>query len=111
MGGKAPPAAAPRAHCEVVADIPYPSLRNPMLLRALARAAVKYGGNLVGFGVAGDALIEIWEAWNRQSQDPRQKLAEVQQLAQQSPVDTRQLAQRFAQEVAADQPEAVRQAV
>ncbi len=82
-----------------------------MLLKSIARICVKYAGNAAGFGVAGDAILDIWDAWNKETPDRQQKLAEVQQLAEQSAGETRQLAQTLAQEVAADQPEAVRQAV
>ncbi len=82
-----------------------------MLLKSIARICVKYAGNAAGFGVAGDAILDIWDAWNKDSPDQQQKLAEVQQLAEQSAGETRQLAQALAQEVAADQPETVRHAV
>jgi len=82
-----------------------------MLLKSIARILVKYGGNAVGFGVAGDAIVELWDSWNKEKQDPQEKLAEVQQLAQQSAGETRQAAADIVLELAADQPEEVRQTV
>jgi serine/threonine protein kinase/DNA-binding PadR family transcriptional regulator len=98
------------------ANAPYPygdsgCPETVMLLKSAARILVKYAGNAAGFGVAGDALLELWDVWNKETPDRQQKLAEVQQLAEQSADETRQLAQTLAQEVAADQPETVRQAV
>src|SRR3954464_8875587 len=82
-----------------------------MLLKAVARILVKHAGNAVGLGVAGDAVLDIWDLWNRHSQDREKKLAEVQGLAEQSATETRQQAHTIAPEGAGDQPEAVRQAV
>jgi len=80
-----------------------------MLLKNIARILVKHAGNAVGFGVAGDAILEIWDSWNKEKQDPQEKLAEVQQLAQQTAGETRQMAADIALEFAADQSEEVRQ--
>jgi len=82
-----------------------------MLFNSIARILVKYGGNAVGFGVAGDAILEIWDSWNKEKQDPQEKLAEVQQLAQQSAGETRKMAADIVLELAADQPEEVRQTI
>lgn len=82
-----------------------------MLLKSIARILIKYVGNAAGFGVAGDAIIDIWDLWSRYQQDQRQKLAEVQQLAAQPATEARRQAAEVAQEVAGDQPEAVRQAL
>jgi len=82
-----------------------------MLLKSIARILVKYGGNAVGFGVAGDAVLELWDCWNKEKQDPQEKLAEVQQLAQQTAGETRQMAADIVLELAADQPEEVRQTI
>jgi serine/threonine protein kinase len=82
-----------------------------MLLKSIARILIKYVGNAAGFGVAGDAIIDIWDLWSKYQQDQRQKLEEVQQIAVQSATEARQHAAEAAQEVAADQPETVRQAL
>jgi serine/threonine protein kinase len=81
------------------------------IARVLVRAAVKAGGNAVSFGVAGDAIIEIWDIWNKYSKGQEQKLDEIKQMAEQPAADTRQLAKTLAAEEASDQPEAIRQTV
>ncbi len=82
-----------------------------MLFRNIARAFVKHIGNAVGFGLVGDIAIDVWDSWSQEGKDQQEKLAEVQQLAQQSAGETRELASTTALEVAADQPEAVRESL
>ena len=65
----------------------------------------------VGFGVAGDAILDLWDLWDKQTPDQQDKMAEVQLLAGQSAAETRQLAQQLTKEEADNQPEAVREAI
>ena len=37
----------------------------PELLKSVAKVFVKYGGNIVGRGVAGNIVIDIWESWEK----------------------------------------------
>ena len=48
-------------------------MRTPIaLLKCVAKAFVKYAGNAVGFGIAGDLIVEVapeivgdvWKAWS-----------------------------------------------
>ena len=80
-----------------------------MLLKSIARILVKYAGNAAGFGVAGDAIIDIWDLWNKSKQDQGQKLEEIRQLAGQSTAEARLHAAEVVAQEAAGQPEAVRQ--
>src|SRR6516165_117009 len=81
-------------------------LRIPtVLMKSIARVLVKYAGNFVGAGIAGDAIVDIWKIWDQYSQDAQQKRKEVEQLASQPSVEAhRQIVEVVAQE-AAGQPE------
>jgi hypothetical protein len=61
-----------------------------VLLKSIARILVKHFGNAVGFGVAGDAILDIWKLWGDYQQDQPHKLAEVQQIAGQSTAQARE---------------------
>ena len=51
-----------------------------MLMKSIARVLVKYAGNFVGAGIAGDAIVDIWKIWDQYSQDTQQKRKEVEQF-------------------------------
>src|SRR4051794_33430777 len=85
------------------------------LLRCVGKAVVVKGGkallNAASGGVLGEALEVAeyaWEEYSRQTRE-RPSLAELQGLAQMPGGEGRKLAAEVAQEVAADQPDAVRQ--
>src|SRR4051812_36286312 len=80
------------------------------LLWTVARILVKNAANAVGFGL-GDSAVEIWEAWHREAPSPEQKLAEVQEVAQLSPGDVGDLAKKIVLELAADQPDTMREQI
>ena len=82
-----------------------------MLLKSIVRIFVKYGGNALGFGVAGDAALELWDLLNKSKPSQREKMDEIQQLAGQSTEQARQNAAAVVAQEAADQPETVRQAL
>ena len=82
-----------------------------MLLKSIARILVKHGLNAVGFGVAGDAVIELWDLWGRYQKDQQEKLAEIGKLAVQPAAEARRLAEEVVAEVAGDRPDTVRQAL
>jgi hypothetical protein len=79
-------------------------------LAIVAKILIKNAANSIGFGL-GDSVVEVWDAWHKETPKPQQKLAEVQQVAQLSTVETRELAEKLVLEFAAGQPETVRQAV
>src|SRR5947209_1858434 len=79
-------------------------------LWTVARILVKNAANSLGFGL-GDSAVEIWDAWNRETPQQEQKLVQVQEVAQLSPAEARQLAKQIALELAADQPDTVREQV
>jgi hypothetical protein len=76
-----------------------------MLLKFIARVAVKYLGNAAGFGIAGDAIIDIWDLWNKARPSQQEKREDLEALAKQSPGDSRRIVDEVVQEVAGDQPE------
>jgi serine/threonine protein kinase len=82
-----------------------------MLLKSIARVLVKYAGNFLGAGIAGDAIVDIWKLWDGRSQDPQEKREEVERLAALSTTEVRQQVAEVVSQVAADNPEPVRQAV
>jgi hypothetical protein len=61
-------------------------------LKASAKAIVKYGGNAVGFGIAGDVLVDfgfpivedIWDAWGKKKNDEERR-AEIEAVVKASP--------------------------
>src|SRR5262245_10840557 len=65
-----------------------PMAFSSILLRCLARAAVKNVANLLTFGVGGDLLTDVWDAWSR-SQDKAGRKAEIEHLAAASPAEVR----------------------
>src|SRR5438034_1045695 len=68
------------------------------LFKFVARAAVKHVGNLVGFGVAGDLLVDAWDGWGKGP--PGERRAELQELAQASPAEVRAEVDRAVREEA-----------
>lgn len=80
-------------------------------LKAIAKAIVKYGGNAVGFGIAGDLLVDfgfpivedIWDAWGKKKQDEELR-TEIEAVAQATAKEVIQQGTIFVQEVAGDQP-------
>jgi serine/threonine protein kinase len=79
-------------------------------LWTVARILVKNAANSLGFGL-GDSAVEIWDAWNAETPAQEQKLAEVQEVARLSPSEAGDLAKKIALELAADQPETLREQV
>lgn len=80
-------------------------------LTSVVRVLVKNAGNAIGFGFAGNAIVEIWDAWNESTQDSQQKVEEIQKLAEQPADETRQMAQTLAKEGAAGLSEAFQQEI
>jgi serine/threonine-protein kinase len=82
------------------------------LLQCLAKALVRHAGNAVGFGWAGDVAVkvgeDVWKEWNRQSSEDERR-AEVEALVQMAEKEFREQVARIVREVAAGQPEEVRQ--
>lgn len=74
-----------------------------ILLRCLAKSAVKHAANLLTFGVGGDLLTDIWEAW-RQAQDEDKRKKEIERLATVSPTDVHAAAAEIIQEEGASLP-------
>jgi serine/threonine protein kinase len=72
----------------------------------LVKHAVKWAGNAVGFGIAGDILVEIWEFWNKSQPNLQDKRAEVEALASQPAGTAKQEAKAVVRDVAGDLPEA-----
>ncbi len=79
------------------------------LLKCVAKVFVKYGGNAVGAGIAGDVLVEVWEGWERLRRSEADRKAEVEALAQQPTAKLHEAVADVVKEVATDQPEEVRQ--
>lgn len=82
-----------------------------LLLNSIARTFVKFAGNAVFLGFGGDAMLEIWDQWNKTAPDEKQKLAEIEKVANRSAAETRQEAQRVAAEEASGHSEALQQTV
>src|SRR5689334_21254794 len=82
-------------------------------LMAAGKAIVKYCGNAVGFGIAGDLLAEfgfpivedIWDGWGKKKNDEERR-AEIEAVAQAAAKEVVQQVAEIVQEVAADQPPA-----
>jgi TPR repeat protein len=68
-----------------------------ILLRCLAKAAVKNVANLLTFGVGGDLLTDVWDAWSRR-QDKASRKAEIEHLAAASPAEVRAAADQAVQQ-------------
>ena len=64
-----------------------------ILLRCIARAAVKNAVNLLTLGVGGDLLDDIWKEWKREQTDT-QRRGEVERLATASPAEVRPAARQ-----------------
>jgi hypothetical protein len=60
-----------------------------MLLKSIAGVLVKYAGNAVGFGVAGDVIVDIWDVWDKTQPGQKDKRAEVEALAKQTADEAR----------------------
>jgi serine/threonine protein kinase len=90
-------------------------MRTPV---ALLKFIAKAGLNAVGGGVAGDFAVEVipdlardvWKWWGK-GRPEEQLRAEVQELAQMPSAEARRQAEQVVAEVAAEQPEPVRQAL
>lgn len=67
-----------------------------MLLRCVAKAAVKNIANLVSFGFAGEMVVDTWEYWEKETRES-QRQAELQQLAQAAAQEVRQQVMRAMQ--------------
>jgi formylglycine-generating enzyme required for sulfatase activity len=84
------------------------------LMKFVAKAAL----NVAGFGMAGELAVEVlpdvardvWAWWGKDKK-PAQLQAEVRQVAQLTPEEARQQAERIVAEEAAAQPEAIRKAL
>src|SRR3954468_12603270 len=86
-------------------------MRAPVrLFNFVARAAVKHVGNLVGFGIAGDLLVDVWDGWGKGSQEEERR-AELQEMAQASPAEVRAEVDRAAGEEPDGLPPAQRERV
>ena len=67
------------------------------LLKFLAKVAVRQVGNLVGFGIGGDMLVDVWDAWGKGANE-QQKRAELEAMAQASPAEVRAEVERVVRE-------------
>ena len=79
-------------------------------LGTVARILIKNAANSLGFGL-GDSAVEIWEAWHKETPSTERKLAEVQEMAHLSPAEAGDLAKKIVLELAADQPDTLREQV
>jgi serine/threonine protein kinase len=82
-----------------------------MLMKSVARVLVKYAGNFVGAGIAGDAIVDIWKLWDHYTQNSQDKRAEVEPIAMQSSADARREVAEIVAEEGVSQNETVRQAI
>src|SRR5262249_3381567 len=73
------------------------------LIKFLAKVAVRQVGNLVGFGIGGDVLVDVWDALGKGA-DEKQKAAGLQARAQASPAEVRAEVERVVREEAPDLP-------
>ncbi len=73
------------------------------LVKFLAKVAVRQVGNLVGFGIGGDVLVDVWDAWGKGANE-QQKRAELEAMAQASPAEVRAEVERVVHEEAPDLP-------
>src|SRR5262245_40628795 len=80
------------------------------LLKFLGKVIVRQVGNLVGFGIGGDVLVDVWDAWGKGANKEQQR-AELQAMAQASPAEVRAEVERVVAEEAADLPLEQRQQV
>src|SRR5947208_1137005 len=78
------------------------------LLKWLVKAAAKNAGNLVGLGVAGDIVADVWESWEKDRREADLR-AELQALAQAAADEVRQEVLRLLRQEAPALPEAQRQ--
>src|SRR5262245_20524603 len=91
-----------------------PLRERAMLLKAIARAVVKYVGNAALPGVGGDLALDVWKWWSEdcreEQQDPEQGLApEVERLKDARAA--KEQAEDAVREATGDKPEAVQMAV
>ncbi len=84
-------------------------MRPLAFLNCLARAALKHAARIAGFGLA-EAVEEVWHDWNK-DRDAAQRKAELQAIVQMAGEQFRQQIDAVVRDVAAEQPEAVRQHV
>jgi hypothetical protein len=84
------------------------------LLRSIGKALVRHGGNAVGLGVLGDALVDVgedvWKEW-QDAADADARRAEVEALAHAAARDCRAQVEAIVRDVAADLPAQARQAM
>lgn len=87
------------------------------LMKCVAKAVLKYAGNAIGGGFAGDVIAEVfpeiiadvWESFGKQSEADRR--LDLEETARVAPGEEVPLAAEITREVAGDQPEEVRRAV
>jgi serine/threonine-protein kinase len=84
-------------------------MRPVSFLKCLGKAAVKQAVNAAGFGL-GDVIEDVWNDWN-EDRDAAQRQAELQAVVQMAADQFRQQVEAVVRDVAAGQPEAVRQQV
>jgi pSer/pThr/pTyr-binding forkhead associated (FHA) protein len=77
-------------------------MRTLAILRCVAKAALKHGANLVGFGL-GDVVDDVWNEWNI-ANDEAARTAELRELVQMAAVDFRKEVEAIVCEVAGRQP-------
>src|SRR5438128_1253822 len=82
-------------------------MRPLAFLHCVARAALKGGANLVGFGL-GDVVEQVWNDWNEEKNEASRK-AELQALVQMAAGDFRQQVEAIVRAVAGQQPTEVQQ--
>ena len=85
------------------------------IAKALARNAVRHGGNWVGLGPLGEVALQIyddvWKAWDKEQKDEQRKRHDVEAVVQQLAPEIHVHIHQVVQEVAADQPVEVQQAI
>lgn len=84
-------------------------MRPLAFLQCVAKAALKGGAKVVGFGLA-DVVEEVWREWNREENEAARK-AELQELVQMAAGEFRQQVQDIVRDVAGQQPAEVQQRV
>jgi serine/threonine-protein kinase len=82
-------------------------MRPLAFLHCIARAALKGGANVIGFGL-GDVVEQVWKDWNQQKEEAARQ-AELQVLVQMAGEQFRQQVEAVVRSVAAGQPAEVQQ--
>jgi formylglycine-generating enzyme required for sulfatase activity len=92
-------------------------MRSPIaFLKCVAKALVKHVGNAVGFGIAGEFLVEIapeivgdiWESWGKNKKEAERR-EEIEAVAQAAAKEMAMQIPNIIREVAADQPQAIQE--